>query len=371
MGGTAMLFGIGDLGGWVLEFLARSDGVSTIITCDRRDKWGSMKTECAAIGAGQQGYNKTIKFERCDVNNIDETAELLRKYNPDVIYSSLTLLGWLEMRVVPSAIGPKFHRATACQTPLQLSLIANLMRARKEAGITAPVINNSFPDLVNLILWRNDLGPVVGAGNIDLTVGEVRRKISVAENVPITEVIIYLIAEHAVVPQGTRNGVPFFLKVMIGDRNITDKYNVDSLISDSVLAVTPADKTSWLNEPFVAASAVRNILAILNDTNEFAHAPGPNGLPGGYPIRIGYGGVSVVLPEEITIEEAMRINLEGLKHEGVSEIQNDGTFALTEEALAVQKEIYGLSQKEYHFADVEEMAKELLAVGKQLIAKYS
>ena len=371
MSSTVMLFGIGDLGGWVLEFLARSRGVGTIIACDCRDEWGRMKTECAAIGAGQQGYAKKIKFEKCDVNNIDSTAELLRKYNPDVIFSALTLLGWLEMRVIPGAIGPKFHRATACLTPLQLLLIANLMKARKEAGISAPVINNSFPDLVNLILWRNSLGPVVGAGNNDLTVGEVRRKISVTENVPITEVTVYLIAEHAVVPQGTHSGVPFFFKVMIGDRNITDKYNVDSLISDTVLAATPADKTSWLNEPFVAASAVRNILAILNDTNEFAHAPGPNGLPGGYPVRIGSGGVSVVLPEEITMEEAIRINLEGLQHEGVSEIRNDGTVVLTGEALDVQKEIYGISQKEFRFADTEEIAKELLVVGKKLIAKYS
>jgi len=107
-----MLFGIGDLGGWVLEFLARSEGVGTIITCDVREDWGAMKTECAAIGAGQQGYNKRIKFEKCDVNDIDETAELLKKYNPDVIYSALTLLGWLEMRVIPQAIGPKYHKAS-------------------------------------------------------------------------------------------------------------------------------------------------------------------------------------------------------------------------------------------------------------------
>lgn len=84
---TVMLFGIGDLGGWVLEFLARSQGVSTIITCDIREEWAFIKTECAAIGAGQQGYDKTIKFVQCDINEVDETAELLIKYNPDIIYS--------------------------------------------------------------------------------------------------------------------------------------------------------------------------------------------------------------------------------------------------------------------------------------------
>jgi len=366
-----MLFGIGDLGGWVLEFLARSEGVGTIITCDVREDWGTMKTECAAIGAGQQGYNKNIKFEKCDVNEIDETAELLKKYNPDVIYSALTLLGWLEMRVIPQAIGPKYHKATACLTPLNVALISKLMKAREKAGITAPVVNNSFPDVVNPVLWKNGLGPLVGAGNIDLAVGEIRRKVSVAENVPMSEVIVYLIAEHAIIPQGVRTGVPFFLKIMVGDKNITSKFDVDSLISDSVLAATPPEWTTWLNEPFVAASAVRNITAMINDTNELAHSPGPNGLPGGYPIRISARGVEIALPEEMTMEEAIRINLDGLKYEGVAEIKDDGTLVLTDEAYNIQKEIYGLNLREFRFADMEDIAKELRAVGKKLIAKYS
>ena len=59
-----------------------------------------MKKECAAIRAGQQGYNKTIRCEKCDVNDIDATAELLKKYDPDMIYSALTLMEWLEMRPI-------------------------------------------------------------------------------------------------------------------------------------------------------------------------------------------------------------------------------------------------------------------------------
>ena len=34
MGKTVMIVGLGDLGGWVLEFLARCEGVGTIITAD-------------------------------------------------------------------------------------------------------------------------------------------------------------------------------------------------------------------------------------------------------------------------------------------------------------------------------------------------
>ncbi len=60
----------------MLEFLFRCQGVNIIITCDIKEDWAAMKTECATIGAGQQSYGKTIKFEKCDVNDVDGTAML-------------------------------------------------------------------------------------------------------------------------------------------------------------------------------------------------------------------------------------------------------------------------------------------------------
>jgi len=84
-GNTVMIFGLGDLGGWVLEFLARRVGVSTIIGCDKRKDWGSKKINVAASGAGAEGYDKTMVFEECDVFDTDRTAELIKKYEPDLI----------------------------------------------------------------------------------------------------------------------------------------------------------------------------------------------------------------------------------------------------------------------------------------------
>jgi hypothetical protein len=115
---------------------------------------------------------------------------------------------------------------------------------------------------------------------------------------------------------------------------------------------------------------VRNIRAIINDSNEFAHAPGPNGLPGGYPIRISANGVEVVLPGDVTLEEAVKINLDGLRREGVEEIKDDGTVVLTDEAYNTQKELYGLNLREFHFADMEEIAKEFCLSVKRLMAKH-
>jgi hypothetical protein len=370
MGKTLMMFGVGDLGGWVLEFLARREGLGTIIACDVREHWGTMKVDCAASGAGQEGYCKTMKFEKCDVNDTDRTAELIKKYSPDVIYSGLTLCGWIPLRVIPEAVGPKYDKATVILASINVPLLHKLMQALKKSGVNAQVVNNAYPDIVNPILCKSGFPVLVGGGNLDIIVGDIRRKISVTENVPIREVTIYLIAEHCINALGTRTGAPYFFKVMVGDRNITSKVDVDSLISDGGVLKSPIGQESWLSHPAIAASAVRNIMAMINDTNEFAHAPGPNGLPGGYPIRINAKGVEIVLPEEITMEQAIKINSDGMKCEGAEEIKDDGTLVFTDEAAQICKETYGLGLKEMRFADMEDVSKEVLSAFKKLVEKY-
>jgi len=127
----------------------------------------------------------------------------------------------------------------------------------------------------------------------------------------------------------------------------------------------------WIKYPIVASSAVKNIMAILNDTNLYTHAPAPNGLPGGYPVRLSAKGVEVVLPEEITLEEAIKINLESLKREGIEEIKEDGTLVSTEEGYEINKEILGVDLREVKFADMEDVSKEVILALRKAAEKYN
>ena len=372
MGKTVMLFGLGDLGGWALEFLARCEGVGTIIAADLREELGVMKTHTAAVGAAQQGYYKTIKFQKCDVRDIDGTAELLKTINPDLIYSTVTLAAWSQMAFFPREIEKKAEKASLVRLPLQILLVSKLMQAVKKSGITAPVLNHSLPDIVNPVLWRNGLGPLCGIGNLDIVVSEIYRKISLAENVPIREITICMVAAHSVGVLGTRTGVPFFFKILVRDKDITSKVDIDSLISDRLMGGPAPDRSfrNWYKYPIVASCAVKNIMAILNDTNLYTHAPGPIGLPGGYPVRLSAKGVEVVLPEEITLEEAIKINLNALKFEGIEEIKDDGTLVSTEEGYEINKEILGVDLREVKFADMEDVSKEIVLALRKAAEKY-
>lgn len=370
LGKTVMLFGLGDLGGWVLEFLARQEGVSTIIALDPREQYGALKTQGAAAGSGHMGYYKTIKFEKCDVNDIDRTTELVVKYNPDFIYSSMGLLSPTLPRFLPRDVHHKLETISGHLIPNQYILISKLMKAVKKSGIKAPVLNNSWPDIVNPMLWKRGFRPLVGSGNLDILVAYMKWKVSNTINIPIPEIIVYFFCEHSVTMQGSRKGLPYYLKIMVGDKDITSKFDTDSLVSDYLLPGMTGNTASWIVRPTVASCAVRTMLAVLNDTNELTHAPGPNGMIGGYPIRVGAKGVEVVLPEGITMEEAMQINVRGMNGEGVEEIKNDGSLVLTDDAHKLGKELLGVSWKDIKIGDIEDYVKEGLDAFKKLTDKY-
>ena len=371
VGNTVMIFGLGDLGGWVLEFLARRQGVTTIIGCDKREDWGSKKINVAAAGAGLEGYDKTLQFEQCDVFDIDRTAELISKYQPDFIYSGMTLMSWTVYTFLPHDMHEKTKKiAGGPMIPMHLTLIYKLMQAVKKSGVNPVVLNNSWPDIVNPMLWKCGLGVLVGGGNLDNIVAEMKRRISVKENVPISAITIYFFAEHVINVMGVRTGIPYFLKILIGDKDITSRYDGVSLISDRLMAPCPPEWISWIMHPNVASSTVRNIMAVLNDTNELAHAPGPNGLIGGYHIRIGAKGVKVELPEDITLEQAIKLNSDQAKYEGVKEIKEDGTLVVTDEAYEITKELLGIECRKIQVADTADWAKEILVAFKKLGDKY-
>ena len=88
------------------------------------------------------------------------------------------------------------------------------------------------------------------------------------------------------------------------------------------------------------------------------HAPAPNGLPGGYPVRIVEGAISVDLPSEWSIDTAV----EAMEHchtlDGVQEIALDGAVAFTDCAQGILREELDFElPAKMPAADIEEVAR--------------
>jgi hypothetical protein len=360
-----MLIGIGELGGIVLEHACRIPGICEIVTADSNADWGFRKTNSAIEGASYMGLYPDITFHRIDLLNADQTAELLRKINPTIIYNATTLQSWWVVNELPPEVTAKIYKDKCGIGPwaaMHLALTYELMRAVRVSGIDAYVVNGSYPDVTNPSLARVGLAPTVGMGNSDLIIPYIKKAASEILHVPMRNVGVELIAHHYHAyywcRYGTGYGAPHYLRVYVGGEDVTDELgDMKKFVAD--LPKRGMRPPGRFGQFVVAGSSLKNILAILNDTGELTHAPGPQGLEGGYPVRLSRKGAEVVPPKGMTVEQAREINLKAQQYDGVQEIRDNGDVVVTEEAYAVFKEMMGLDCRVISLENSYEHAMEL------------
>jgi hypothetical protein len=360
-----MLIGIGELGGIILEYMCRIPGISEIVTADTNADWGFRKTNSAIEGASYMGLYPNIKFHPIDLLNIEKTADLFRKINPTIICNGTTLQSWWVVNELPPEVNARIYKdkcAIGPWTAMHLALTSKLMKAVKMSGIDTYVVNTSYPDVINPSLARVGLAPTVGIGNMDLAVPYIQKAASEILNVPMSNVGVELIAHHYHAyywcRYGTGSEVPFYLRVYVGKEDVTERLgDMKKFIAElPKRGMRPAGHHGQF---VVAGSALKNIMAIYNDTEEITHAPGPQGLEGGYPVRLSRRGAEVVLPKRVTLEQARAMNLEAQQHDGVQEIKENGDVVVTQEAHTTFKKELNVDCKVITVEDSFEQATEL------------
>jgi hypothetical protein len=372
---TLMIIGLGELGGIALEILARVPNITKVVTADLNEDHGVRRTNTALMGASYLNLYPNIEFVKIDLNNIEETAKIIREINPRIIYSATTLQSWWVIDALPKNVHAQLYKdfcGLGPWIPMHLLLVYKLMQAVKKSGVKPLVINSSFPDNVNAVLGKIGLAPNVGIGNIDLIVAPWRKVVSEILNVPLRRVQVYIFGHHYssynLGRTGTGLSAPYYLKIMVEDKDITKNFKIKELAKEIPLRAkrTPGSQVNWV----VAASAVKIILGIMNDTNELSHAPGPEGLVGGYPVHINKDGAKVFIPEGMTREKAIQINEEAQKWDGIEKIKEDGTVVFTDEAYKTFKDLLGYDCKEMKVEEIEMRAKELGTFFKNFAIKH-
>jgi hypothetical protein len=110
-------------------------------------------------------------------------------------------------------------------------------------------------------------------------------------------------------------------------------------------------------------------MAVLNDTGEITHAPGPQGLEGGYPVRLNREGAEVVLPEGVSLSDARHLMTEAQQFDGIQEIRDNGDVVVTEEAYVNFKEMLQVDSKIITIEDAYDQARELRAKFEEFAVK--
>jgi hypothetical protein len=83
---------------------------------------------------------------------------------------------------------------------------------------------------------------------------------------------------------------------------------------------------------FTASTAISLLSGLLDKTSQVhTHAPGVSGLPGGYPIRVSSGRVSLDLPTGLSAGKAIAFNIKAARLDGIERISLKGTLTYTPE----------------------------------------
>ena len=367
-GNKVMIVGLGSVGYATLEILSRnpilSEWVKIIGASATKDK-GQRRVNLAIAIAEKLGLRPDIEFVNLNLLDVDSTVETLRKSDPDLIFQVAALQHWWLLEYLPEDERRKLAQAEyGPWLPMQITLPYNLMQAVKKAGINPCVVNASFPDVVSPVLAQIGMAPNVGIGNLAEVTPLIKMVVSKRLGVPIRDVTVRMVGSHYVGEhieiEGNTGGAPYYLRIFLNGKDITQQIDPEQQLKregwDDIPQI-PDDPIMY--NMLTAATAVKVIRAILQDTREIVNTPGPNGLPGMYPVRLGRETIEIVLPDDITLEEAIRINEEGNRLDGVEEIEEDGTIVITDKSQEVMRRMLGYDVKRFNVRDSHMVAGEL------------
>ena len=355
-----LLIGLGQLTGAVLDSVARDGRFAQIVLASRDGEQGRAKVQAARIGAALEGEFPRIEFVPFDFNTAS-AAETLKRIAPDVAFAAPSLLSRRRIR----AADPKFRALPggvwlACH----LAPMLRLREAWTQSGLSAPWVAASEPDLVNAILHLTGGGPTAGSGGLATCVPRIRFLAAQQAKAPVQEIVVRLVAGasfadclsgHWGTGEGaSKNLPPFMLKVTWHGQDIT--LAVRDKLKTKVPPLAEADHAR------IAASATLDLLAALGDDGVHdLHVPAPNGLVGGYPVKINRRGAEIDLPAAWDLDQALGINATALAYDGIAALDKDGTVTYTDRGIAAFQALLGERIERLRPPNAQSLAEKLVA----------
>ncbi len=264
-----------------------------------------------------------------DATRQDDVAALLARTRPDLVVQCASLRSPWELTGRDDTAGRALAAAgLGLRLPYQLPPLLSVMRAAKEAGYTGPVANLSFPDVTGPVLRRLGLAPAVGLGNAGMILLRVRAALRAARTPPDADAdlpLIRVLGQHSQVGASMQGQEPADparrCRVYLGE---------DGQRDDSAAYRAPGLSPGLRHNAVTAAAALPVLEALLPGAQPLRWTvPAPAGLPGGYPVRIADGTVTLDLPPGLTEAEAVAFNEDKARGDGIERVDDDGTVHFT------------------------------------------
>jgi len=361
---SVMVFGgTGRVGNYVILYLVQNPSIDKLwIVCRDFSKALTIINNSIISAAINESYPR-IEVIQLDLFNVSSVIKILKEKKPRIILNSTAMFSLFpffpQIKAKQRNLG-NLVSGSAHNLSQRICLLYPLMESVKESGIDTKVVNLSSSDNAHTVLSKVGLCPTVGAGTIDLTVQGVRQSVAKNMNIFMRDINVKMVAHHAI--RGIfSDKIPYYIKIYNNGQDITKELKLREIISEAVdiSGVETLTTLNTTNAPMTAASAVRNVLALFSDKKVSCHASGVKGIPGGFPVSLSSLGVEICPPDGLSQEEIVRINTEGMKIEGIEEIENDGTVIFTIQEQRWIKEGLGLTWDKMPLSKTREMAQEL------------
>ncbi len=359
---TVLIIGIGEVGRHLLEFLVRSDLEADVVAGDVHLRDVEAKVNNALIGAALHGRHPSVRAIEIDLFDVEKTAAVLDSLRPAVVVNCAVLQTWHVIRRLPEEVYNRLSSAgLGAWLPVQLTLAMKLARAIELSGASTHYVNAALSDLTNPVLGAMGIPPTIGIGNVALIEPAVRTLAARQLEIPRTRIAVKMVAHHVhwVVwrEAGYREGAPFYMKVLVDGEDVSDRFVLQDLMKRAI-QLYPND-TSFT--AVSASSVLQNLCALLSEEPVSLHSPGPNGLPGGYPVVLSRRGAEVDLPPDIRLEDAVRMNQEAQTYDGILKIDDDARVHFTPYTIGIMREILGFDCVSFTPQECDQLAREQMS----------
>ncbi|MEV6410706.1 hypothetical protein [Kribbella sp. NPDC051718] len=253
-----------------------------------------------------------VETATIDVLSASDHGRLVDTHRPDCVVVCASLQSPWERLQRPSEWTRFLGRAgLAAALPLQAAIARRAALPAAAAGV--PFLNACLPDAVNPLLTELGLPVFSGLGNVALIAASLVAALGLHGGQRLK-----VLAHH----EHLNAGIPSADEAIafVDDEPVSD---VGRLLAGQRSTPRPA-----LNALTGLVSA-RLLIEILRGSPTFTNLPGPNGLPGGYPVRIASGKVSLDLPPGLTPAAAIAANRRWAARSGV--VLEDGRVSFGEE----------------------------------------
>lgn len=346
-----MIIGLGSVGLYLLDYLvSTADPRMEIIVVGRN--YNKMLSDVNIVKTAatiRSQMRATIHIEgNCNLEDIDNIADVLKKWNPDFIVNSSRVYSGLKY----GSISWSHLRAYGIWTPLSVKFAKNIMEAYDKAHSHAISINTSYSDAV--IPWLKSAGMAYfdfGSGNLNHLIP--RMKFYIAEKFGIdnlNDIDVTLAVSHfhdvVISKEGHSEGQDILLNIRYQGKTLD--FEKKELL-EACKIVMPVDQKRNMMNASSNFDIINSIIAAIKGKKAIKiHTPGINGNIGGYPFIIDGTGVAKGFIDDsvFSLAEMKKANRESIYLDGIENVDN-GVLIYTNELLSKIESVFGCSLMKY------------------------